>query len=101
MTDTKPESKGLPQGRLGRFVRYAGLGARTGASLLFSKDARDAAAHAAEVLGTMRGLAAKIGQMASYVDGVVPEAQREAYEKALRSLRAAAPTSSPEAIRHA
>lgn len=99
--DSKPESKSLPAGRLGRLVRYAGLGARTGASLLFAKDAKAAAAHAADVLGTMRGLAAKIGQMASYVDGVVPEAQRDVYEKALRSLRTAAPTSSPEAIRHA
>ncbi|MEZ4294018.1 MAG: AarF/ABC1/UbiB kinase family protein [Polyangiaceae bacterium] len=94
--------KKLPQGRLGRLVRYAGLGARTGASLLFSKEdkaVKAAAAQAAEVLGTMRGLAAKIGQMASYVDGMVPEAQREAYESALRGLRAAAPQSSPEAIR--
>jgi len=100
-TDPKAGPKSVPQSRLGRFVRYAGLGARTGASLLFSKDAKGAAAQAAEVLGHMRGLAAKIGQMASYVDGVVPEAQREAYEKALKGLRAAAPTSSPEAIRNA
>lgn len=99
--DSKAGPKSLPQGRLGRFMRYAGLGARTGASLLFSKDAKGAAAQAAEVLGNMRGLAAKIGQMASYVDGVVPEPHREAYEKALKGLRAAAPTSSPEAIRHA
>src|SRR5262245_9447824 len=98
------EIKKLPQGRLGRLVRYAGLGARTGASLLFSKEdaaVRAAAAQAAEVLGTMRGLAAKLGQMASYVDGFVPEAHRDAYEGALRSLRTAAPTSSPQAIRAA
>ena len=96
------ESKKLPQGRLGRLARYAGLGVRTGKSLLFSKEdtaIRAAAAHAAEVLGTMRGLAAKVGQMASYVDGFVPEGHREAYEGALRTLRANAPTSSPEAIR--
>lgn len=95
------EPRKLPQGRLGRMVRYAGLGARTGASLLFSKEkaAHAAAAHAAEVLGTMRGLAAKVGQMASYVDGFIPEPHREAYESALRSLRTAAPTSSPQAIR--
>jgi predicted unusual protein kinase regulating ubiquinone biosynthesis (AarF/ABC1/UbiB family) len=95
------EPRKLPAGRLGRLVRYAGLGARTGASFLFSKEraAEAAAAHAAEVLGTMRGLAAKIGQMASYVDGFVPEPHREAYESALKSLRTAAPTSSPEAIR--
>jgi predicted unusual protein kinase regulating ubiquinone biosynthesis (AarF/ABC1/UbiB family) len=47
----------------------------------------------------MRGLAAKIGQMASYVDGFVPEGQREAYELALRGLRAAAPQSPPDTVR--
>ena len=93
------EEKKIPAGRLGRFVRMAGLGARTGASLLLSKDGAGAAQQAAEVLGTIRGLAAKVGQMASYIDGVVPEGQREAYESALRGLRAAAPTSSPAAIR--
>lgn len=37
--------------------------------------------------------------MASYVDGMVPDAQREAYETAMRGLRAAAPRSSPEAVK--
>jgi predicted unusual protein kinase regulating ubiquinone biosynthesis (AarF/ABC1/UbiB family) len=97
MTDERK----IPEGRLGRFVRLAGVGARTGASLLFSKStpSEAAAQKAAEVLGTLRGLAAKAGQMASYVDGMVPEGQREAYESAMRGLRAAAPTSSPKAIR--
>ena len=45
-----------------------------------------AAERAAEVLGTLRGVAAKVGQMASYVDGVVPEGQREAYELALQQV---------------
>ena len=84
---------------MGRFVRLAGLGARTSASLLFSKTGESAAERAAEVLGTLRGVAAKVGQMASYVDGVVPEAQREAYEAALRKLRDQAPTSSSAEIR--
>jgi predicted unusual protein kinase regulating ubiquinone biosynthesis (AarF/ABC1/UbiB family) len=92
--------KKLPEGRFGRLRRLAGLGARTGASLLLSRDGGQAAAEqAAEVLGTLRGLAAKVGQMASYVDGMVPESHREAYETALRGLRAAAPTSSPAQIR--
>ena len=91
--------KKLPTGRLSRLSKLASMGARTGASMLFSRDGKAAAEHAADVLGSMRGLAAKIGQMASYVDGVVPEAHRDAYEKALRGLRAAAPTSSPEAIK--
>ena len=76
----------------------ATVGARTGAAMLTRGKAEAAAAHAAEVLGNLRGLAAKVGQMASYVDGVVPEAQRESYEAALTKLRAAAPRSSPEAI---
>ena len=72
---------------------------RTGASLLISRDGSSAARHAADVLGTLRGVAAKVGQMASYVDGVVPEAHRDAYESAMKSLRAAAPTSSIADIR--
>jgi predicted unusual protein kinase regulating ubiquinone biosynthesis (AarF/ABC1/UbiB family) len=84
---------------VGRLVRLAGLGARTGASLLLSKRGEGAAERAAEVLGTLRGVAAKVGQMASYVDGVVPEGQRETYEAALRKLREHAPSSSASEIR--
>lgn len=93
--------RALPTGRLGRLARMAALGARTGAGLVLSRsDRADAIAeHAAEVLGTMRGLAAKVGQMASYVDGLVPEAQRDAFERALGTLRSAAPTSPYGAIR--
>jgi predicted unusual protein kinase regulating ubiquinone biosynthesis (AarF/ABC1/UbiB family) len=93
------KTRKVPEGRVGRFVRLAGLGARTSASLLFSKTGENAAEHAAEVLGTLRGIAAKVGQMASYVDGIVPEAQREAYELALRKLRDQAPTSTSAEIR--
>lgn len=89
----------LPRGRLARLGKLATLGARTGLSLVASRDGADAAASATRVLGQMRGLAAKVGQMASYVDGVVPEAHRAAYEATLASLRAAAPTSSFESVR--
>ena len=84
---------------MGRFVRLAGLSARTSASLLFGKNGESAAERAAEVLGTLRGVAAKVGQMASYVDGIVPEGQREAYEIALRKLRDQAPTTTSAEIR--
>jgi predicted unusual protein kinase regulating ubiquinone biosynthesis (AarF/ABC1/UbiB family) len=94
MTDQR-----IPSGRLARFGRLALLGARTGASLLASKDGSSAAARAAVVLGNLRGLAAKVGQMASYVDGIVPEAHRAAYEKSLTALRAQAPTSSFASVR--
>src|SRR4051812_36491253 len=93
------QEKKLPVGRLGRLSQMARVGMRTGASMLWSRDGSGAAEQAAEILGSMRGLAAKIGQMASYVDGLVPEAHRATYEQALKGLRAAAPTSSPAAIR--
>jgi predicted unusual protein kinase regulating ubiquinone biosynthesis (AarF/ABC1/UbiB family) len=67
--------------------------------MLLSRDGESAAKHAALVLGRLRGLAAKIGQMASYVDGMVPEPQREAYELAMKGLRAAAPRSPPDLVR--
>ncbi len=93
------ERRAPPTGRLGRFARLAALGARTSVSLLSSRDGRGAAEQAAQVLGHLRGLAAKVGQMASYVDGIVPEGQRAAYETALAALRTASPSSPPEAIR--
>src|SRR5580704_11437144 len=93
------DERKLPQGRLARFARLAATGVRSGAGLLLDRDGGGAAKQAAEALGTLRGLAAKIGQMASYVDGLVPEEHREAYETALSTLRAQAPTSSPQAIR--
>ena len=89
----------LPSGRLGRLAGLARVGARTGASLLLSRDGSAAANQAAEILGGLRGLAAKVGQMASYVDGFVPEPHREAYEKALRKLQNAAPHSSEANVR--
>ena len=92
------ESK-VPTGRLGRLARMARASARTGASLLLSRDATGAAAQAAEILGNLRGLAAKVGQMASYVDGFVPDAHRPAFEKALSGLRAAAPRSPFDSVK--
>jgi predicted unusual protein kinase regulating ubiquinone biosynthesis (AarF/ABC1/UbiB family) len=93
------DERKLPQGRLARFARLAATGVRSGAGLLLDRDGSNVAKQAAETLGTLRGLAAKIGQMASYVDGLVPEEHREAYETALSTLRAQAPTSSSAAIR--
>jgi predicted unusual protein kinase regulating ubiquinone biosynthesis (AarF/ABC1/UbiB family) len=89
----------VPTSRLGRLARLAALGARTGAGMLLKREGdAGGAAQAAAVLGQLRGLAAKVGQMASYVDGVVPEAQREVYETALKALRSQAPRSTPAQI---
>jgi len=93
-------SRPLPAGRVSRFAKLASLGAQTGVQLLATRNASAAAAKAAEVLGSMRGLAAKVGQMASYVDGAVPDAYRGAYELALKSLQQATYTSDPEAVRN-
>ncbi|MDB4945736.1 MAG: hypothetical protein JWP97_5270 [Labilithrix sp.] len=93
--------KKVPPGRFGRIARLARLGLQTGAGALLgpADDGTAMAERAADVLGTMRGLAAKVGQMASYVDGLVPEGQRDAFEASLKTLRAQAPRSSPAAIR--
>jgi predicted unusual protein kinase regulating ubiquinone biosynthesis (AarF/ABC1/UbiB family) len=94
-----PDDRSIPLSRLGRFARLAAMGMRTGAGMLIDKRGTAAAEHAAEVLGTLRGLAAKVGQMASYVDGLVPEQHAPAFEASLKALRAQAPRSSPQAIR--
>ena len=93
------DDRNLPGSRLGRFARLAALGVRSGASSVLDRKGGSAAHHAAEVLGQLRGLAAKIGQMGSYVDGLVPEAQAEAFEASLKILRAQAPRSATRAIR--
>jgi predicted unusual protein kinase regulating ubiquinone biosynthesis (AarF/ABC1/UbiB family) len=93
------DERKLPTSRLGRFARLAAIGARAGASAVLGGGGKSAADQAAEVLGTMRGIAAKVGQMASYVDGVIPEGQRDAYEKAMSMLRAQAPRSSAAEVR--
>ncbi len=93
------DERRIPSGRLSRFARLAAAGARSSAGLLLSRGSDNAAAATAEALGTLRGLAAKVGQMASYVDGVVPEEHRAAYEGAMSKLRAAAPRSSTAEVR--
>jgi predicted unusual protein kinase regulating ubiquinone biosynthesis (AarF/ABC1/UbiB family) len=96
------EERRIPQSRVGRLARLAALGARAGVSLLAGDDRERgavAAEHAARVLGNLRGLAAKVGQMASYVDGLVPPEHAGAFEASLKALRSQAPTSSPSEIR--
>lgn len=97
MADDRHRS--IPAGRLGRVARLAGLGLRTGAGIVLGRSEQLAADKAAEVLGNLRGLAAKVGQMASYVDGIVPEDKRETFEASLKVLRSQAPRSSPAEIR--
>lgn len=95
------DERKVPTSRLGRLARMAQVGARSGANLLLGGDSASAAKKASAVLGGMRGLATKVGQMASYVDGVLPEEHREAYETWMTRLQSAAPKSQPQAIRAA
>src|SRR5690606_16504885 len=87
-----------PIGRFKRALDMAKVGARAGASWAASRGADSAAKKSAEVLGNLRGLAAKVGQTASYVDGLIPEEQREVYEKALKTLQKATPPSSSRSV---
>ena len=52
-----------------------------------------------ELLGQLRGVATKIGQMMSYVDGLIPPEHREAFEQTMAKLQSAAPESDPVEIR--
>lgn len=83
------DERKVPTGRLSRLANLARVGARTGLSVLGGGEGTGAAEHAAALLGNMRGIAAKVGQMASYVDGMIPEPQRAAYERVLSSLQTA------------
>lgn len=89
----------LPTGRLRRAFDLARVGAHAGASWATAKGTEAAAKKTAEVLGNLRGIAAKVGQTASYVDGLIPPEQREIYEKALRKLQNATPPTAFEELR--
>ena len=92
------EEAKLPTGRLGRLARLARAGASSGVALLRRGEGAGVD-KAAKILGQMRGVATKVGQMASYVDGVVPPEHRDAFEAGMAKLRAAAPRSSITQIR--
>ncbi len=60
---------------------------------------QESADRALKVLGDLRGLALKVGQTLSYVDGLLPPEATEAYQKTLAKLQSGAPTVSFEEIR--
>ena len=90
----------VPTGRLRRIARLARTSATTGIAML--KQADDVAnriERTTEVLSNMRGMATKVGQMASYVDGVVPDQHRLIFEKSMEKLQSKAQSSTPRDIR--
>ncbi len=92
------KSKSAPTGRLRRAFAMARVGARAGASWAADRGADAAANRTAEVLGNLRGIAAKVGQTASYVDGFIPPGQREVYRATLKKLQDATTTTEPDEI---
>jgi predicted unusual protein kinase regulating ubiquinone biosynthesis (AarF/ABC1/UbiB family) len=98
--------------RVSRGAALARLSASTSANYLVSRlrgigdhDDADLRFHAAtadkmlDLLGSMKGAAMKIGQLASFVDLDLPPEAQATYHEVLADLRDAAPPADPEAIR--
>jgi len=120
MADDKPKDR-PPTSRLGRLARLASLApkgvplALAGAKrFLGSKkaderpptdderkkvgeDAKKAADALLKTLGEMKGLPLKVGQMASYIDGIAPPGYEERFKEELQKLLDKAPPLSAEA----
>lgn len=67
--------------------------------MVFSKTPAKHLIKSTALLGQLRGIATKVGQMLSYVDGLVPPEHRDAFEKTMGTLQAATPASDPKEIR--
>jgi predicted unusual protein kinase regulating ubiquinone biosynthesis (AarF/ABC1/UbiB family) len=61
------------------------------------KSAKKTAEAMLKTLGEMKGLPLKLGQMASYIDGLAPPGYEEKFREVLKKLQAKAPPLSPEA----
>ena len=109
-----------PTGRLGRLARLGALAPRA-ANLAIEgvrkrlagddrteeeeerarqrvlAEAKKTAEQMLKTLGEMKGLPLKLGQMASYIDGLAPPGYEEKFQHVLKKLQAKAPPLSPEA----
>ncbi len=120
--DDRPDAP--PTSRLGRLARLGSLAARTlpagGAAIkramglgataseperlakereALRENARKTAEAMLKTLGEMKGLPLKLGQMASYIDGLAPPGYEEKFQDVLKQLQAKAPPLSREAAR--
>ncbi len=118
MADDRPKSR-PPTSRFGRLARLAALAPR-GVPLAFegakrvlglsskepptaeerkklASDAKRAAEALLKTLGEMKGLPLKLGQMASYIDGLAPPGYEERFKAELKKLLDRAPPLSAEA----
>ena len=111
MADPPHRSRPARTTRSQRASDLAKLSASTGAGFLAARvralrDAEGAEARfhtetaekMLELLGSMRGAAMKVGQIASFVDLDLPEEAQAVYHDVLSSLRDAAPAEDPAAI---
>ncbi len=101
---------GIRRGRLARGLPLAGLAVRQGAGRLAGKLTRDEqkqldrftreAERYVAVLGDMKGVAMKVGQLVSFLDaGAIPEKHRAAYQQIVGALQADAPPMPFETVR--
>ena len=109
-----------PSSRLGRLARLGALGTRAipmateamrrkmfgkredvdeerAARRRVMETARKTAEAMLKTLGEMKGLPLKLGQMASYIDGLAPPGYEEKFQQVLKKLQAKAPPLSREA----
>ncbi len=120
MSDEKPKDK-PPTSRLGRLAKLAGLsprgipfaleGARRALGMTRTEEQEERAKEKMgdevkktaeamlKTLGEMKGLPLKLGQMASYVDGLAPPGYEDRFQETLKKLLDKAPPLSAEAAR--
>lgn len=84
----------LRKGRISRLAQLGGMAVGVGADLARSavqeRFHRQAAERLASVLGEMKGLPLKVGQILSYIDDAIPPDQRHVYREVLGRLQAQA-----------
>lgn len=82
----------MKKGRLGRLAQLGGMAVGVAGDLARAQVAERFHEHAAKrlerVLGEMKGLPLKAGQLLSYIDDAVPEEQRGVYQGVLGRLQA-------------
>ena len=82
----------MKKGRFSRIAQLGGMAVGVGADLARTAVAdtfhRQAAKRLARVLGEMKGLPLKVGQLLSYIDDMIPPEQRPVYREVLGELQA-------------
>jgi predicted unusual protein kinase regulating ubiquinone biosynthesis (AarF/ABC1/UbiB family) len=119
MADEKDRPHAPPSSRLGRLARLGALSTRAipmateamrraafgrrdaeaerEAQRRIAQNAKKTAQAMLKTLGEMKGLPLKVGQMASYIDGLAPPGYEEKFQQVLKKLQAKAPPLSREA----